>query len=149
MQIPEFIAQQSADRRAMLARIHGIIVDRDKTVTANVGMMMGKEMILYNGPGMFKYGLASVKNYMSLHAMPIYGIPELYSRYKELLPKAAFQKGCINFKDEEEMPLAVVERLIADCAKVDLLALREKWRQSSKAAKSGKAAKPSKAAKRK
>lgn len=135
MLVPEFIALQPADRRGILTRIHGIIVDKDKTVTATVGMMMGKEMILYNGPGMFKYGLASVKNYMSLHAMPIYGSPELYNRYKELLPKAAFQKGCINFKDEEEMPLAIVERLIGDCAKVDLLALREKWQQSSKAAK--------------
>lgn len=119
----------------MLARIHAIIVEKDKTVTAVVGMMMGKEMILYNGPGMFKYGLASVKNYMSLHAMPIYGSPVLYSRYKERLPLANFQKGCINFKNEEEMPLGVVEQLISDCAGVDLLALKEKWQQQSKANK--------------
>ncbi|HVV06575.1 MAG TPA: DUF1801 domain-containing protein [Puia sp.] len=135
MLVPEFIAQQPAGRRDMLARIHAIIVEKDKTVTAVVGMMMGKEMILYNGPGMFKYGLASVKNYMSLHAMPIYGSPVLYSRYKERLPLANFQKGCINFKNEEEMPLGVVEQLISDCAGVDLLALKEKWQQQSKANK--------------
>src|SRR5438445_13625724 len=105
MLVPEFISQQPAERQGILTRIHDIIVSKDKTVTPVVGMMMGKEMILYNGPGMFKYGLASVKNYMSLHMMPIYGSPTLYNRYKELLPKASFQKGCINFKDEEDMPM--------------------------------------------
>ncbi|HEY4207365.1 MAG TPA: DUF1801 domain-containing protein [Puia sp.] len=127
MQIPEFIATQPADRQGILTRVHAIILAKDKTVTAKIGKMMGKEMILYHDPGMFKYGLASVKNYMSLHAMPIYGSSTLYDRYKELLPKAKFQKGCINFKDEEEMPLKIVEQLIGDCASLDMLALKEKY----------------------
>jgi hypothetical protein len=135
MLIPEFIAQQPAERQSILTRIHAIIVDKDKTVTPSVGMMMGKDMILYHAPTMFKYGLASVKAHMSLHLMPIYGVPELYTRYKERLPLANFQKGCINFRDEKELPFDIVEQLIADCAKVDLQALREKWQQSSKAAK--------------
>jgi hypothetical protein len=32
--------------------------------------MMGKEMIVYSARGIFKYGLSSMKNYMSLHVMP-------------------------------------------------------------------------------
>ena len=134
MLVSEFIAKLPAERREILARIHDIIVAKDKTVTPVVGMMMGKEMILYNDPGMFKYGLASVKSHMSLHLMPIYASPDLHSRYKNLLPKASFQKGCINFKDEGEMPMKIVEKLIGDCAGIHMLALKEKWEQSRKAA---------------
>jgi len=57
-------------------------------------------MIVYNAPGIFKYGLSSVKNYMSLHVLPIYGSASLHSKYKALLLNANFQKGCINFKNE-------------------------------------------------
>ena len=42
-------------------------------------------MIVYNAPGIFKYGLPSVKNYMSLHDLPIYGSASLHSKYKALL----------------------------------------------------------------
>lgn len=87
--------------------------------------MMGKEMILYNAPGTFKYALASVKNHLSLHLLPMYSSPAIYEKYKALLAGAGFQKGCINFKRKEEMPLNIVKNLIADCSKIDLVAIRE------------------------
>lgn len=86
---------------------------------------MGKEMIIYNAPGTFKYGLASVKNYMSLHVLPMYGSTIIYEKYKALLKDAAFQKGCINFNNAAEMPLKIVKELIIDCSKIDLRAIRE------------------------
>ncbi len=92
--------------------------------------MMGKEMIIYNAPGTFKYGLSSVKNYMSLHVLPMYGSPIIYEKYKGLLKEASFQKGCINFKSKDEMPLKIVKDLITDCSKIDLLAIREKYLKS-------------------
>ena len=91
---------------------------------------MGKEMIIYNAPGTFKYGLASVKNYMSLHILPMYGSPVLYEKYKALLKDAGFQKGCINFRNKNEMPLKIVKDLIADCSEIDLRALRENYLKS-------------------
>jgi hypothetical protein len=87
--------------------------------------MMGKDMIIYNAPGTFKYGLASVKNYMSLHVLPMYGYPVIYEKYKAQLKDASFQKGCINFNNAAEMPLKIVKELITDCAKIDLRALRD------------------------
>jgi hypothetical protein len=69
---------------------------------------------------------------MSLHAMPIYGSSVLYSKYKNLLPLANFQKGCINFKNAEEMPLDITEQLIKDCSKVDLLKMKEAYLKSRK-----------------
>jgi hypothetical protein len=35
--------------------------------------MIGKAMIVYKGNGDMKYGLASLKNYISLHVMPLHG----------------------------------------------------------------------------
>lgn len=130
MTISDFISAQPNERQKLLSQIHEIIIQKDKTVTPVIAPMMGKEMIIYNAPGIFKYGLSSVKNYMSLHVLPIYGSPVLYEKYKALLNEANFQKGCINFKNKEEMPLNIVRNLITDCSKIDLLAMREKYLKS-------------------
>jgi hypothetical protein len=128
----EYISKQDVSRREILGNIHGIIIDTDKTVVADVGKMMGKEMILYNACNIFKYGLASVKDYMSLHVMPMYGSPVIYGKYSKLLNKAKFQKGCINFKTAGEMPLPVINELFKDCAPIDLAAIIEELRKNRK-----------------
>jgi len=130
MNIETYILNQPSNRQELLTKIHKIIIESDKTVQADVGPMMGKEMILYNAPGIFKYGLAGVKNYMSLHVMPIYGSEKLYTKYKKLLSGANFQKGCINFKDEKEMPPAIVKELITECSKIDLMKIKEQYLKS-------------------
>ena len=88
--------------------------------------MMGKEMILYKEKGYFKYGLASVKNHISIHIMPIYGGSPLHEKYQKLLPSVRFQKGCLNFKNAADVPLQTISHLFADCAKVSIAAMMEK-----------------------
>ena len=134
MTISAFIAKQPAERQKLLSEIHEIIIREDKNVKAEIGTMMKNEMIIYNAPGTFKYGLASVKQHMSLHLLPMYVAPKLYEKFKELLPDASFQKGCINFKSADEMPLKIIKDLIHDCSAIDLLAIREEQLRS-KAAK--------------
>ena len=133
--IENYIAAQAVNRQAVLKQIHTIIIAEDKTVVAAVEPMMGKDMIVYKGKGLMKYGLAGVKNYMSLHLMPIYGSKLLYTKYQSLLPGASFQKGCINFTSEEQMPFSIVQRLMADCAKVDLLKMKEDYLRGKKSGK--------------
>jgi len=138
MTATEYINRQELSRRPLLTGMHESIIKNDPSVIPSIGTMMGKEMILYHDRGSFKYGLASVKDYMSLHCMPIYMNSALQAKYQPLLPKAKFQKGCINFKNETEMPVGVTTQLIADCAPIDLIAIREKYlneRKKSKAAK--------------
>ncbi|MEP6676158.1 MAG: DUF1801 domain-containing protein [Ferruginibacter sp.] len=130
MSISDFIAGQAAERQSLLKKIHEIIIQEDKTVSASIEPMMRNEMIVYKANAVFKYGLSGVKNYMSLHLMPIYSSPVLYEKYKGLLNKANFQKGCINFKNEEEMPLKIVKQLMQDCSAIDLRAMREAYLQS-------------------
>lgn len=132
MTIVEYISKQAPERQEFISKIHAIIIQEDKHVEPKIGTMMGKEMILYNTPEIFKYGLSSVKNYISLHAMPIYASTAIHSKYKNLLRNANFQKGCINFRDEKELPLEILRMLIADCSKVDLFAIREEYFKSKK-----------------
>ena len=132
MPVSKFISEQPSERQKILREIHEIIIQADKIVKAEIELMMGKEMIVYKASGIFKYGLSSVKNYMSLHVMPIYGSSVLYSRYKNILRKAKFQKGCINFINKEDMPLDIVNQLIKDCSKIDLLKIKEDYIKSRK-----------------
>jgi hypothetical protein len=125
MSISEFISAQPEERQELLSQLHEIIIQKDKTVTPVIARMMRNEMIVYNAPGSFKYGLSSVKKHMSLHLLPMYVSPGLYEKYKGLLKEASFQKGCINFKNKDEMPLKIVKDLIADCSKIDPRAIRE------------------------
>ena len=127
-----YISAQPEERQAILASIHDIIINADESIVAEVGTMMSKQMILYKDRQVFKYGLASVKDYMSLHLMPMYGSPVIYGKYIKLLDKAKFQKGCINFKTADAMPLTIAKELIADCAPVDLIVMIEKMRASRK-----------------
>ena len=120
-----YLLTQSADRQSILSDIHSIILDKDKSVVSVIEPMMGKEMIVYKSNGMMKYALAGVKNYMSFHVLPIYCSKALFEKYKSLLNKANFQKGCINFDTAENMPLDIVRQLVSDCSKVDLKKIRE------------------------
>lgn len=132
MTITEYINQQNPARQSLLTGMHESIIKNDPSVVAAVGKMMGKEMILYTDRDFFKYGLASVKDYMSLHCLPIYMNPPLHAKYQALLPNANIQKGCINFKNDTEMPLAVTGQLITDCAPIDLVAIRQEYLNSKK-----------------
>jgi hypothetical protein len=118
-----YIISQSSDRQQLLSEIHSIITDADPAVVPVVGSMMSKEMIVYQQQGVFKYGLASVKQYISLHIMPIYMDKSLHAKYADLLPSAEFQKGCINVKNAAEVSLLVLKQLYVDCAKVDIAAV--------------------------
>jgi hypothetical protein len=135
MEVKDYILKQPPGRQNVLTKIHAIILEADKTVKAEVEPMMGKEMIVYKGKGSMKYALASVKNYMSLHVLPIYGSITLHSKYKALLPKANLQKGCVNFVNEDEMPLDIVKQLMIDCSSIDLLKIREDYLKSKKVKK--------------
>jgi len=123
--VKQYISDQSPDRQTIMVDIHSIIIEEDKTVVPIIEQMMGKEMIVYKGKGLMKYALASVKNYMSLHVLPIYGSDSLFTKYKALLHKAKFQKGCINFNTADEMPLDIVRQLFEDCSGIDLIKIRE------------------------
>jgi hypothetical protein len=125
----QFIDAIESPRKEIISSIHKLILKTDKRVKAEVSDMMGKQMIIYKDREFFTYALSSVKSHMSLHLMPIYGYPALHAKYTKLLKKAKFQKGCVNFKLAEEMPLEIVEQLMAECSKVDMKVLMDKYKK--------------------
>jgi hypothetical protein len=135
MKIDQYISDQLPERLDILTSIHQAIIDNDKTVEAVIEPMMGKEMIIYKARGMMKYALSAVKNYMSLHVLPMYMNEPIHTKYKELLPQASFQKGCINFTSGEEIPIAIVQDLIIECSPIDLAKIREDYLNSKKGKK--------------
>jgi hypothetical protein len=135
MSIHDFLSRLEPDRKKLLAAIHELIVQTDKSVEYKVSNMMGKEMIVYEASGIMKYALSAVKNYMSLHIMPIYGSPRLHTKYQNLLNEARFQKGCINFRNSGEMPLDIVRQLLTECAPIDLAAFLQEYKMKKKTKK--------------
>jgi hypothetical protein len=123
MTTPEFLAGLPADRQQLMDTLHETIIANDPKVTFSIKPMMGKEMIMYEQGNYMKYALASVKSHMSLHCLPMYMNASLHAKYTPLLPAAKFQKGCINFTDAADIPVAIVATLIADCAPVNLPAI--------------------------
>lgn len=126
MTINEYIATQEPQRRELLRSIHQVVLKTNKGITPEVAKMMGAEAIQYKLHNQFLYALAAPKKHISLHLMPMYMSKPIHEKYSKLLPDAAFQKGCINFNNAAEMPLGIVEQLLADCAKVDIQAMLEK-----------------------
>ena len=130
--ILNFIQKQAATRQELLKSIHSLLLESDKSIEPFVAKMMGKEMLIYKAKGHMKYGLSSVKNYMSLHVMPIYGIAPLHAKYKSLLHKATFQKGCINFTCAEEVPVDQLKQLFKECSTIDLQKVKEQYLKGKK-----------------
>jgi len=125
----EYIAEQAPERQALLKSIHKLILKTGKNLTAEVAPMMGAEMIQYKINNYFAYALASGKAHMTLHAMPMYMNKPIHEKYSKLLKKSQLQKGCINFKNADEMPLDTIEQFLTDCAKVDIVAVMEKYKK--------------------
>ncbi len=119
MTVSEYISELDSSRKEIISSIHKIMLENNKRVKPEVAGMMGKEMIQYKINGGFMYALSSVKTHMSLHALPLYGSPELRAKYAKLLNKAKFGKGCINFTKAEHMPLKAVKDLVKDCIKAE------------------------------
>lgn len=125
MTIPEYLNTLPEERKAYMTAVHEAIIANDNTVIPAVEAMMGKEMILYKERKYMKYGLSSVKNYISLHCLPMYGSPVLHAKFVALLPRAKFQKGCINFTGEDEVPLSAVAAITQACAGISIADLLE------------------------
>ncbi len=115
-----------AERQAILATLHQVILANDPTVIAAVKPMMGKDMILYEERCVMKYGLASAKAHMSLHCLPMYMNPALHAKYENLLPAAKFQKGCINFTNGAALPPGILAALISECSAINIAEMLEK-----------------------
>jgi len=108
------------DQKKRLKEFHDTIMEEDGNVQPEIGVLMGKEALIYKQNGEFKYALAGLKNYFTLHVMPMYANPEIRDTYRTALRNVKFQKGCVNFKDFKDFPREILRELIKDSRDLEL-----------------------------
>lgn len=109
----EQLAPQYVNAATTLANL---IKKHDPHVEQSIGKMMRNDAVLYCQQDIMKYAITCHANHVSLHLMPIYCYADLYTKYKKLMTAGKFQKGCINFKDYDNLPVDDIALLIAECA---------------------------------
>lgn len=120
MAAKEYINSLPEPQKNIVQQFRKIILDMDKGVEETFGKIMNIESALrYNQSGVFKYGFAVTKNYFTFHSMVMYANPILANDLKGKLKGVKFQKGCINFKNVEDFPLAEFKKHIEASAKID------------------------------
>ena len=120
MEIDQYIDTLSDTEQQIIRQFRKAISENDNTVSESFGKFMSNpNAISFNEQGVFKYGLTVAKNYISFHSLVIYTNPELMEELKLKLPKAKFQKGCINFKTLDEFPASVLAEHIQVSSKID------------------------------
>jgi hypothetical protein len=139
----QYLDTLPTDRKEVISKLRKFILKSDPLVKEVVGSMMGREMLMYlqGGIRIMKYALSSVKQHMSFHSMVMYFSSarfdggDMREKFEKLLPKAKFQKGCINFKDAIQLPMDIAEKFVKEMAKVEYPPAEYKERMEKSAAK--------------
>jgi uncharacterized protein YdhG (YjbR/CyaY superfamily) len=106
--VKEYLDELPEDRREALSRVRKLI--RKTAPAATEGMQYG--MIGYSlGPLLFSLG--SQKNYMALYVCD----PAAVEAHRERLGKLNCGKGCIRFRELEDLPLDAIGDILAEALK--------------------------------
>jgi hypothetical protein len=123
--LPAFLAGLPLDRRSHVKRIRTAL---RRSIPAGYEEVIVKNMLVYqvpfevysdtyNGHPLWYVALASEKSYLSLHLMPIYGSKELADRlvqaFRAIGKKPDMGKACIRFQSTDDLPLEVIEEIVA------------------------------------
>src|SRR2546423_4281987 len=74
---------------------------------------VGPKYLIFKADDQQYAALANQKNYISLYLTPLYVFPELQAKLDASGRNLKCGKGCINFKRAEDLPLAVIGKIIA------------------------------------
>src|SRR5437867_636383 len=131
----QYIDSLPEDRKEVISKLRELILKSDPLVREVVTGVMGRDALVYLQGDIMKYALSSVKQYMSFYSMVMYASKGMKEKFTKLLPKAKFQKGCINFKEAVHMPLDVMEKFIKEMADCEYPPPQYKERMEKNAAK--------------
>jgi hypothetical protein len=137
-QIDRYLAALSAERRDALQQVRAVIL---KNLPPGIEESFGFGMIAYvvplsrfpktyNGQPLMLAALASQKNYMAVHLLPLYGdrqtLDWFVSEYKKSGKRLDMGKACVRFKTLDDLPLELIGKTIARCSPEKLLAMYQK-----------------------
>jgi uncharacterized protein YdhG (YjbR/CyaY superfamily) len=103
--VPEYLAEQPADRQKALDQLRKVITK----IAPDARESMQYGMAAYDLNGML-CALASQKNYMALYVCE----PEIVDAHRDALGKLDCGKGCIRFRNIEELPLDAITAILRD-----------------------------------
>ena len=116
----EYIAKIDEPRRGQIQLLHDLI---RKAVPSQkpyiISGMIGYGSFHYKSVSgregdWFIIGLASQKNYISVHICASDGKEYVAEKYKEALPKANIGRSCIRFKNPTDIDLGVLKKVIIE-----------------------------------
>ena len=127
MTFDEFIAALPTERQEPAAQAWQLV---RQAMPAGYTEHIGPKYLEFRTGKDMYIGLANQKGHLSLHVVPMYLMPELQEQLAAAAPKLKMGKGCVNFKQAEELPAAALTKLIGATAAADyaakLQALRKK-----------------------
>lgn len=116
----------------ILDKLKKVILKHDKKVEAKEGKIMGATGTVFNQEDVLKYALAKTKTGYTFHSLIMYGNPDLFNDLKSKMTNAKFQKGCVNFKSEEDFPVKLFEEHMKKSAKCDFSFIIDHYKKKQK-----------------
>ncbi len=139
--VSAYLRSLPEDRRKTVSTLRKLIL---KNLPAGYRETMGWGMICYaiplstypdtyNGQPLCYLALASQKNHLALYAMGLYGDSGKERRFRDDFKKAGKKldmgKSCIRFKTLDDLPLDVIEKLVAGTSVQEFIGIYEQSRK--------------------
>jgi len=116
-----FLDLLDSEDRAKMERYRTEILKIDNKVKEKPSKIMSIEnALVYEEEGVFKYGLAKTKHYYTFHSMVMYNNLDISDFIKQNTTVLKIQKGCINFKSFNELPIDLFKEIMILFAEKDL-----------------------------
>ncbi len=131
--VDEYLDELSPERREAIAAVRDLIPDHlpeGYVETMRYGMIgylipLDRYPVTYNGQSLGYIALASLKNYMSLYLMGIYGAEEterwFVERYRASGKKLNMGKSCLRPRKLEDLPRDLIGEAMARTKVVDFI----------------------------
>ena len=141
--VNKYIDALSADRQSDINAVRNVILENlpdGYEETVRHGMIcyvipLATYPITYNKLPLMFAGLASQKNYMTVHLMNIYGNPAdeewFVERYKATGKKLNMGKSCVRFKTLEDLPIDLIGEAVARTPVTSYIQLYEDSRKKT------------------
>ena len=143
LSVDDYLGSLSEDRKTAMNAVRGVILENlpaGYEETVQHGMIcyvipLATYPVTYNKLPLMFAGLASQKNYMTVHLMNIYGNPAdeewFVERYKATGKKLNMGKSCVRFKTLDDLPLKLIGEAVARTPVASYIQLYEDSRKKT------------------
>lgn len=139
--VAAYLAQLPDDRRREVKRMRAVV--RENLPAGYEERMAGQVIAYvvplsvypdtYNKQALWYVGIASMKNYLTLHLLPVYGSPVLEKKLRDGFAAAGKKlkmgKGCLNFTSVDDLALDTIGEIVAALPMDRYIAVARSWKR--------------------